>query len=119
MRGLHREFRRAGSDVLQAFTFYATEDRLEVNSKKTGIKALPCKELNASAAKIAKEVAAEGDDILVAGGITPCTSYMEGKGKDACIDEFRKQAKVFVEHGLDFIILEVHICNYKILPECL
>ena len=26
---LHREFLRAGSDVMQAFTFYASEDKLE------------------------------------------------------------------------------------------
>ncbi len=107
MRQLHREFLRAGSDVLQAFTFYASEDRLELNSKKTGTKAVGSRELNASATKIVKEVAAEGSDILIAGSITRCTSYMEGKGKAACIAEFKKQAEVFVEYNLDFIILEV------------
>ena len=29
VRQLHREFLRAGSDVMQAFTFYASEDKLE------------------------------------------------------------------------------------------
>ena len=28
MRGLHREFLRAGADVMQAFTFYASDDKL-------------------------------------------------------------------------------------------
>ena len=29
MRQLHREFLRAGSDVMQAFTFYASDDKLQ------------------------------------------------------------------------------------------
>lgn len=29
MRQLHREFLRAGSDVMQTFTFYASDDKLE------------------------------------------------------------------------------------------
>ncbi len=29
VRELHREFLRAGSDVMQAFTFYASDDKLE------------------------------------------------------------------------------------------
>ncbi len=29
VRQLHREFLRAGSDVMQAFTFYASDDKLE------------------------------------------------------------------------------------------
>ena len=29
VRQLHREFLRSGSDVIQAFTFYASEDKLE------------------------------------------------------------------------------------------
>lgn len=29
VRQLHREFLRAGSDVMQTFTFYASDDKLE------------------------------------------------------------------------------------------
>lgn len=29
MRQLHREFLRAGSDVMQTFSFYASDDKLE------------------------------------------------------------------------------------------
>ena len=29
VRQLHREFLRAGADVMQAFTFYASDDKLE------------------------------------------------------------------------------------------
>lgn len=36
MKQLHREFLRAGSDVLQAFTFYASEDKLQNRGNKAG-----------------------------------------------------------------------------------
>ena len=29
VKGLHREFLRAGANVMQTFTFYASEDKLE------------------------------------------------------------------------------------------
>ena len=36
VKQLHREFLRAGSDVMQAFTFYASEDKLEDRGNKAG-----------------------------------------------------------------------------------
>ena len=33
---LHREFCRAGSDIAQAFTFYASEDKLENRGNEAG-----------------------------------------------------------------------------------
>ena len=38
VKELHREFLRAGSDVMQAFTFYASDAKLSCRSKETGIK---------------------------------------------------------------------------------
>ena len=35
MVGLHREFLRAGSDVMQAFTFYASDDKLKNRGNKS------------------------------------------------------------------------------------
>ena len=34
VRQLHREFLRAGADVMQAFTFYASDDKLENRGNK-------------------------------------------------------------------------------------
>ncbi len=34
VRQLHREFLRAGADVMQAFTFYASEDKLSNRGNK-------------------------------------------------------------------------------------
>ena len=35
MRQLHREFLRAGSDVLQSFTFFASDDQLRARGVQT------------------------------------------------------------------------------------
>jgi methionine synthase I (cobalamin-dependent) len=68
--------------------------------------------INENATRIVKEVAS-GGGALTAGSITRCTSYAEKKGKDAVQEEFRKQFKVFVEFGLDFVILEVKVFEIK------
>jgi betaine-homocysteine S-methyltransferase len=105
VRQLHREFLRAGSDVMQTFTFYASDDKLEnrgnvAQTKYTG------QAINQAACDIAREVANEGDGVFVAGGISQTPTYLSGKGKEAVQAEFRKQVKVFVENKVDFMICE-------------
>jgi len=90
---------------MQAFTFYASDDKLDnrgnaANSKYTG------SAINKRAAELAKKVADEGD-ALTLGGICQCPTYLSGVGKEAVQEEFRKQIKVFVEAGLDFLLCEV------------
>jgi len=107
VRQLHREFLRAGADVMQTFTFYASDDKLEnrgnvAQSKYTG------QAINQAACDIAREVANEGEDVLVAGGISQTPSYLSGKGKEAVQGEFRKQLKVFLDNKVDFMICEYY-----------
>ena len=102
---LHREFLRAGSDVMQAFTFYASDDKLENRGNYAG-KKFTGAAINKAAADHCKKVAAEGD-ALTLGGICQCPSYLSGAGKDKVQQEFRKQCQVFVDHGLDFLLCEV------------
>lgn len=125
VRQLHREFLRAGSDVMQALTFYASDDKLEnrgneAQEKYTG------RNINQAACDIAKEVAVDGG-ALVAGGICQTPSYLSGKGKAAVQSEFRKQVQVFVDNGLDFLICEyfehveemewaIEVCKERSLP---
>jgi len=104
VRELHREFLRAGSDVMQAFTFYASEDKLTDRGNTAGEK-IGVKAINKAAAKIAREVAAEGD-ALTLGGLSQTPNYLEGAGKTKVQAEFRKQVQVFVEEGLDFLLCE-------------
>lgn len=102
--GLHREFLRAGADVMQAFTFYASDDKLVNRGNKAG-KNFTGAEINRRAAELAKQVAAEGD-ALTLGGICQCPSYLSGAGKAKVQEEFRKQIQVFVDTDLDFLLCE-------------
>jgi len=104
VRQLHREFLRAGSNVMQAFTFYASEDKLVNRGHEAGRK-FTCADINRAACKLAREVASEGDAI-VGGGISQTPTYLNKSSRDACKVEFKKQIKVFQEEKLDFLICE-------------
>ncbi|MFB3738675.1 MAG: homocysteine S-methyltransferase family protein [Candidatus Velamenicoccus archaeovorus] len=66
---LHREFLRAGVDVLQTMTFYASDDKLAT----VGL-AGKVDDINRAAVQIARKVAAEGD-ALVAGNLSLTWAY--------------------------------------------
>merc|ERR1712227_365862 len=104
VKQLHREFLRAGSDVMQAFTYYASEDKLVNRGNQVGIK-IGVDAINREACRIAKEVAGEGD-ALVLGGICQCPSYLSGIEKDQVQAQYRRQIKVFVEEKIDFLLCE-------------
>lgn len=104
VRALHREFLRAGSDVMQTFTFYASDDKLSNRGNEAGIK-FTCRQVNDAACRLAHEVAAEGD-ALVAGGVSQTPTFLSGLGKEKTQAEFKKQVDVFVENKVDFLIAE-------------
>jgi betaine-homocysteine S-methyltransferase len=66
---LHREFLRAGAEVLQTMTFYASDDKLATVGMAGKVD-----EINRSAVRIAREVAGEGD-ALVAGNLSLTWAY--------------------------------------------
>uniref|UniRef100_F7DS96 Betaine--homocysteine S-methyltransferase n=1 Tax=Ornithorhynchus anatinus TaxID=9258 RepID=F7DS96_ORNAN len=92
---LHREFLRAGSNVMQTFTFFAGEDSLDCKWKK----------INEAACDLAREVAKDGD-ALVAGGISQTPSYKSRKGEAEIKKVFQQQLEVFVRKNVDFLIAE-------------
>ncbi|XP_076333420.1 betaine--homocysteine S-methyltransferase 1-like [Tachypleus tridentatus] len=104
VRQLHKEFLRAGSDVMQAFTFYASDDKLANRGNEAGTK-FTGRDINNAACKLAREVAEEGD-CLVAGGLSQTPTYLSGRNKEKVQEEFRKQVAVFTENGVDFLICE-------------
>ncbi len=63
VENLHRDFLRAGSDVIEAFTYYAHREKLRLIGREGDLEPM-----NRQALAIAKKVAAEGD-ALVAGNI--------------------------------------------------
>jgi betaine-homocysteine S-methyltransferase len=66
---LHREFLRAGAEVLQTMTFYASDDKLATVGLEGTVD-----EINRTAVRIAREVAAQGD-ALVAGNLSLTWAY--------------------------------------------
>src|SRR5438093_7710404 len=61
---LHREFLQAGAEVLQALTFYASEEKLATVGLAGRVD-----DINRAAVRVAREVASEGD-ALVAGDLS-------------------------------------------------
>ncbi len=101
LRELHTEFREAGSEVLQALTFYASRDKLATVGLEDRIE-----ELNRAAVRIAREVA--GDRCLVAGNLS--LTWMYEPNSPSAVDRVRRtfdeQLAVQMDEGIDFIIGE-------------
>jgi betaine-homocysteine S-methyltransferase len=90
---------------MQAFTFYASDNKLNNRGNQAGQKYTGVG-INHAAAKLAKQVANEGN-ALTLGGISQCPSYLSGTGKEVVQAEFRKQIEMFLEADLDFLLCEV------------
>ena len=102
---LHEEFRRAGSDVAQAFTFYASQDKLENRGNTAGSK-YGCERINRDACKLARKVM--GEDGLVLGGICQTPTYLSRGSNEEVKNMFREQVKVFKEENVDFLLCEYY-----------
>src|SRR5260221_748455 len=101
LRELHREFLAAGSQVLQALTFFGTREKLS----RAGYGA-QTEAINHAAVRLAREAA--GDRALVAGTICR-TQLFEREGPSAAghgPDLFAEQARLLKEAKVDFLILE-------------
>jgi betaine-homocysteine S-methyltransferase len=98
---LHREFRDAGSEVLQSLTFYASRDKLATVGMGDRVE-----ELNRAAVRIARQAA--GNRCLVAGNIS--LTWMYEPNDKAAADRVRRtfdeQLDVQISEGVDFIIGE-------------
>lgn len=103
VRELHREFLRAGSDIMLAFTYYGHREKMKVIGREDDLEAL-----NHQAVQIAKEIAAEGD-ALVAGNISNTWVY-DPKHHDEtaplAYSIFEEQVRWAVEEGVDFVLAE-------------
>ena len=99
---LHREFMNAGSDVIEAFTYYAHREKLKLVGREGDLE-----NMNRTALELAKQVAGEGD-ALVAGNI--CNTNVYSPGDEASAKEaramFDEQVGWAMDAGVDFIIGE-------------
>jgi betaine-homocysteine S-methyltransferase len=111
LRELHREFLNAGSQVLQALTFFGTREKLS----RAGY-GDETEKINFAAVKLAKEVA--GDQALVAGSVSR-TQLVEREGPEAlgkARDHIAEQIRLLKDAGVDFLILETffHLAEMKV-----
>ncbi|XP_068167312.1 betaine--homocysteine S-methyltransferase 1-like [Antennarius striatus] len=102
VRQLHKEFLRAGANVLQTFTFYCSEDKLELSGNVTDITG---SQINDAACDLAREVANEGN-ALVAGGVSQTPCYLETHNETKVKAIFKKQMDDFLKKDIDFFIAE-------------
>src|SRR5256712_1479722 len=102
---LHREFLRAGAEVMVALTYYAHRDKLKTVGREGDLE-----RLNRHAVRLAREVAAEGD-ALVAGNICNTWAY-DPKDKAASSRLVRAMYVVQLtwaaDDGVGFVIAENH-----------
>src|SRR2546425_184123 len=99
---LHREFLRAGAEVLQALTFYASEDKLATVGLGGKVD-----DINRAAVRIAREAASEGE-ALVAGNLSLTWAYdpKDASSADRVRALFDRQLEVQMEEGIDVVIGE-------------
>ena len=102
---LHRDFLRAGSDVMMAFTYYAHREKMRLIGKEDLLE-----DLQKSALGLARQVAGESKDraVLVAGNI--CNTNIFDENDAATHLEVRKmfeeQVAWAAEAEVDFIVAE-------------
>jgi betaine-homocysteine S-methyltransferase len=99
---LHREFVHAGSDVVEAFTYYAHREKLRMVGKEDALE-----EINRGALAIAAEVARESGALL-AGDICNTNVYDPSDADSAATvrSMFEEQVAWAVDADVDFVIGE-------------
>ncbi len=101
VRQLHREFVHAGSDVVEAFTYYAHREKLRLIGKERQLE-----QMNRTALAVAKEVAEESD-ALFAGDICNTNVFVgDDASRRAVRAMFDEQIGWAREAGVDFVIGE-------------
>jgi len=102
---LHREFIRAGSDVVQAFTYYGHREKLRLIGKEELLEPL-----QKNALQIAKDSRDEFKDLdlLVCGDVANTNIYdpNDKKSHSECQKMYEEQVTWAKEAGVDFIVAE-------------
>jgi betaine-homocysteine S-methyltransferase len=104
VRELHREFLRAGAEVMVALTYYAHREKLRDVGREHDLEAM-----NRHAVRIAREVAREGD-ALVAGNVCNTWAYDpdDPSTNQTVRAMYAEQLGWAAEEGIDFVISETN-----------
>ena len=99
---VHRDFVHAGSDVVEAFTYYAHREKLRIIGREHQLE-----QMNRQALSIAKKVAAETGS-LFAGDICNTNVYdpADAESQKACRAMFEEQVGWAAAAGVDYVIAE-------------
>ena len=98
---LHREFVHAGSDVVEAFTYYGHREKLRIIGKEHLLEAL-----NRRALELARDVADESGALL-AGDLSNTNLFTaDDESRRTVRGMFEEQTAWAVDAGADFIIAE-------------
>jgi methionine synthase I (cobalamin-dependent)/5,10-methylenetetrahydrofolate reductase len=106
---VHRDYLKAGADVLETNTFGANRFKLTSYGLEAKVH-----EINFRGAQLARNVA--GDRAMVAGSVGPLGVPIEPLGKlsyDEAKEAFQEQVRGLLEGGVDLIVLE----TFSLLPE--
>jgi len=101
---LHREFVHAGSDVVEAFTYYGHREKLRLIGREEALEPM-----NRTALEIAKKVSKDTGS-LFAGNICNTTAYVpDDKASHRSVRKmFDEQIAWVVDAGADFVIGETY-----------
>jgi betaine-homocysteine S-methyltransferase len=104
VEGLHRDFVRAGSDVVEAFTYYAHRAKMKMVGRERDLE-----RINRTALRIAKKVA-RATGTLLAGNICNTSIYGpdDAKSHQQARRIFDEQIGWAVDAGVDFIVGETY-----------
>ncbi len=102
---LHREFIRAGSDIIQAFTYYGHREKLRLIGKEELLEPL-----QKNALQIAKDSREEFKDLdlLVCGDVANTNIFdpTDKKSHIECQKMYEEQVRWAKEAGVDFVVAE-------------
>src|SRR5215210_5446445 len=102
VREVHEEYIKAGADIIETNSFGATRHKLQPYGLESKLR-----EINAAAARIAREAA--GDRVFVAGAVGPLGLRIEPFGPtsyDEAKEMFKEQVAALLDGGVDLFVLE-------------
>lgn len=125
VKQLHFEYARAGADVMQTFTFYASEDKLKNRGNEAAAK-FGAANINDAACTLAENVATEFGGYC-AGGISQTPIYLTTQDESQVKAMLAAQCEIFAKRDVDFMIAEyfehvqeakwgVEVCK-KLMPD--
>jgi methionine synthase / methylenetetrahydrofolate reductase(NADPH) len=99
---VHREYVKAGADIIETNTFGATRHKLQEYGLESKLR-----EINIAGVKLAREAA--GEEVFVAGAVGPLDLRIEPYGPtsfDEAKEMFKEQIAALLEGGVDLFVLE-------------